>query len=338
MRWPSASRTRSRCMTAAPVGDVEGSARSAVASTSSQVIEETARLAAHPQGALGVGPQRKRLNEFGFRHHGAAAAPFDAALDQQLVQRLADGLPRDAEAGGQFAFGWERHRPRRARRGSSSRAVRMAYGLLIATTVWRTTRSATASTSSMVASASALGILGRVVVAAQPQRVGPPGVRDEVGVDAGAALGMKRGHRRRGERGAVAGFGRHQVPLGGDVLAGQPAHPLAEPRRQPVSGRLVVALRRRRVEQRAVREVVQRGGEHQFVVGAVVDGAGRRLQCVVEFVDRLLVPHATQRRQQAGGVGERVHGCSIPSIGLYQLFICRSGPHHRSFRRPYPRV
>ncbi len=42
--------------------------------------------------AFGVGPQRQRLNEFGLRHDGAAAAPFDAALDEQLVQGLANGL------------------------------------------------------------------------------------------------------------------------------------------------------------------------------------------------------------------------------------------------------
>ena len=70
----------------------------------------------------------------------------------------------------------------------------------------------------------------------------------------------------------------------------QPADPLAEPRRQPLLGSRVVLDDRRRVEHRAVRKVVQCRGEHQFVVGAVVDGAGRGLERVVEFVDGLLVP------------------------------------------------
>ena len=52
--------------------------------------------------AFGVGPHRQRLNEFGLRHDGAAAAPFYAALDEQLVQGLANGLARHPEPHRQF--------------------------------------------------------------------------------------------------------------------------------------------------------------------------------------------------------------------------------------------
>ena len=106
--------------------------------------------------------------------------------------------------------------------------------------------------------------------------------------------------------------------------------PASQPTRSPnrgashASGRLVVPMRCGSVERRAVGEIVQRGGEHQLVVGAVVDGAGGGLQGVVEFVDGFLVPHAPQGRQQGSGVGERVHVLQHTPIGLYQLLTCCS--------------
>ena len=97
----------------------------------------------------------------------------------------------------------------------------------------------------------------------------------------------------------VVGIGRHQVPLGGDVRPGQPTHPLAEPRSQPIlRARGRAARRRRRRTAGCVPASCSAVGEHELVVGAIFDRAGRRLQRVVEFVDRILVPHPTQRAQQ----------------------------------------
>jgi hypothetical protein len=59
-------------------------------------------------GALGVRPQRQRLDQFGARHHGAAATALDASLDQQLVQGLANRFARHPEPCRQLTF--RRHR------------------------------------------------------------------------------------------------------------------------------------------------------------------------------------------------------------------------------------
>ena len=117
---------------------------------------------------------------------------------------------------------------------------------------------------------------------------------DERRVDVRAALVVQRVDRHVGEGGGVVGIGGHQVALRGDMGAGQPAHSVTEPRRQPLPGDPVVVLRRDVAELRAVREIVQCGREHQLIVGAVVAGPGRCLQRVVEFVDRVLVPNAAQ--------------------------------------------
>ena len=130
MRCPSASSTRSRCITGSPSATSSAAASSAVAVDVLPGDQQTAGLAAHPQRALGVGPQRKRLNQFGFRHHRAATAAFDAALDQQLVQGLADGLARHAEAGGQLALGREGIALDEVGRGSRRARCGSAYGLL----------------------------------------------------------------------------------------------------------------------------------------------------------------------------------------------------------------
>ena len=169
-----------------------------------------------------------------------------------------------------------------------------------------------------------LGILRGVVVAPQPQRVGPPGWSTNAASTPAPPCACSESHRTSDSVDRVAGFGGHQVALGGDVRAGQPADPLAEPRRQPVLGGRVV-LRRPPTSPNSglCAEIVQRGGEHQFVVGAVVDGAGRGLQRVVEFVDGLLVPHAAQRAQQVAADFHRARprlqhtrNWSIPIVNL----------------------
>jgi hypothetical protein len=117
-------------------------------------------------------------------------------------------------------------------------------------------------------------------------------VAGEAFIDVGAALSRERAHRRRGKACGVTGFGGKQVLLGGDVGAGKPRDPVAESGAEPPLGLLIV--RGRGDEQRAVRDVVQGGGEDQFVVGAVGHGARRGLQCVVELVDGFLVPDSAQ--------------------------------------------
>ncbi len=70
-------------------------------------------------------------------------------------------------------------------------------------------------------------------------------------------------------------------------------------------------------------DVVQGRGEHQFVVGSVVDRPRGSLQRVVEFVDGFLVPHSAQRTQQRQRISSTVgHGSqhtrnwSIPIVNL----------------------
>jgi hypothetical protein len=171
-------------------------------------------------------------------------------------------------------------------------------------------------------------ILSGVVVAPQPKRVGPPRVIGERRVDMRAALVVQRVDRHVGEGGGVVGIGGHQVALRCDMGAGQPAHSGTESRRQPLSGDPVVVLRCDVAELRAVGEIVQGGREHQLVVGAVVAGPGRRLQRVVEFVDRVLVPDAAQRAQQITDFVENTHAASVPEIGLYQFLTCCSARQH----------
>jgi NAD(P)-dependent dehydrogenase (short-subunit alcohol dehydrogenase family) len=110
--------------------------------------------------------------------------------------------------------------------------------------------------------------------------------------------------------------------------AGQPAHPIAESRRQPLPGDPVVVLRCDVAELRAVAEVVQRGREHQLVVGAIVARPGRGLQRVVQFVDGVLVPDAAHRPQQLTDFVENSHAASVPEIGLYQFLTCCSARQH----------
>jgi hypothetical protein len=82
--------------------------------------------------------------------------------------------------------------------------------------------------------ATCLRILRGVVVAAQPQRVGPPWVLDESRVHTRTALVLQGVDGDVGQRVRVVGIGHDQVPLGGDVRSRQPAHPLAESRSQPI--------------------------------------------------------------------------------------------------------
>ncbi len=78
------------------------------------------------------------------------------------------------------------------------------------------------------------------------------------------------------------------------MRACEPPHAFTEAGRQPFARSGVVGARCGVSEQRTVRKVVQCRGEDELVVGAVLDGPGRRLQCVVELVDRFLVPHVAQ--------------------------------------------
>lgn len=55
--------------------------------------------------ALGIGAQRKRLDELWSRYHRAAAPSLDTAFDEQFVQRLSDRLAGYAEPDRQLTFG-----------------------------------------------------------------------------------------------------------------------------------------------------------------------------------------------------------------------------------------
>jgi hypothetical protein len=137
-----------------------------------------------------------------------------------------------------------------------------------------------------------------------------------------AALMMKRVDGHIGQHVRVVRIGRCQVPLCGDVRTGQPAHPLAEPRGQPIPRDAVVPRGGDFAEQRAVRDVVQSGREHELVIGPVIERTGRRLQRVVQLVDRILIPHPAQRAQDSADFVNRSHGIeytwnwSIPIVNL----------------------
>ncbi len=157
-----------------------------------------------------------------------------------------------------------------------------------------------------------------------------------------ATTGEQRGRRRRRPRPGTPGSAprpptarrrsraRWRPGTAWRRRAPRPAIQPAAPKRGASHSRAAASWWRvgRLVEQRAVGEVVQRRGQHQLVVGAVLRWRlGRRLQRMVEFVDGVLVPHPAQRRQHGRGLAQhRSRLPSIPAIGLYQLLTCCSAP------------